>query len=55
MPAIDFPSSPTNGQEFTSGNRTWIWDGSVWNSKETSAIEVPDIQANYILTLMSAI
>jgi hypothetical protein len=35
MPAIDFPSNPTNGQEFTSGNRTWIWDGSVWNAKET--------------------
>jgi hypothetical protein len=55
MPAIDFPNSPTTGQEFTSGGRTWIWDGTVWNAKETSAIELPDVQANYVLTLMSAI
>ena len=28
---IDFPNSPTVGQTFTSGVRTWIWNGSVWN------------------------
>jgi hypothetical protein len=36
MPAIDFPNSPTTNQEFTSGGRTWIWDGTVWNAKETA-------------------
>jgi hypothetical protein len=35
--AINFPDSPVVNQEFTSGSRTWIWDGSVWNSKETVA------------------
>lgn len=30
MPAIDFPNSPTVGQQFTSGNRTWEWTGTVW-------------------------
>lgn len=29
--AIDFPNSPSNGQIFTSGTRSWQWDGSVWN------------------------
>jgi hypothetical protein len=55
MTAINFPDSPTIGEEFTSGNRTWIWDGTVWNSKETSVINLPEIQDNYVLTLMSAI
>jgi hypothetical protein len=28
--AIDYPNSPTNGQTFTSGNKSWIWDGTTW-------------------------
>ena len=28
--AIDFPSSPTVGQSFTSGNQQWVWDGTKW-------------------------
>jgi hypothetical protein len=34
--AINFPNSPTLNEEFTAGDRTWIWDGTVWNSKETA-------------------
>lgn len=30
--AIDFPNSPTNGQIFTSGDKSWIWDGTVWKA-----------------------
>ena len=30
MAAVDFPNSPSVNDEFTSGTRTWIWDGSVW-------------------------
>ena len=29
---IDFPSSPTVGQQFTAGGITWIWDGSKWTT-----------------------
>lgn len=28
--ALNFPSSPTLGQTYTSGNTTWEWDGSRW-------------------------
>jgi hypothetical protein len=28
--AIDFPNSPTVGDKFTSGYKTWIFDGTVW-------------------------
>ena len=28
--AITFPATPTNGQTFTSGNKTWQWDGTTW-------------------------
>ena len=29
---IDFPASPTVGQQFTAGGITWIWDGSKWTT-----------------------
>lgn len=31
MAALDFPSSPTLGQQFTSGLQTWEWDTISWN------------------------
>ena len=34
---INFPSSPTNGQEFTSGATTWAYDGTKWGLKSTAA------------------
>lgn len=35
--AIDFPNSPTTGQTFTVGARTWTWDGTVWDLVATSS------------------
>lgn len=35
MTAIDFPSNPTNGQTVVVGQRTWTWNGSVWESAST--------------------
>lgn len=42
--AINFPDSPTLNDEFTAAGRTWIWDGTTWNSAPINfQIEVADI------------
>ena len=30
--ALDFPDSPTTGQEFSANGRTWYWTGNTWDS-----------------------
>jgi microcystin-dependent protein len=35
--AINFPDTPSNGQEFTSGATTWVYDGVKWALKTTTA------------------
>jgi hypothetical protein len=32
MTSADFPDSPTLGQQFSAGGRTWEWTGSFWNA-----------------------
>lgn len=34
--SIDFPNSPALDQVFTSGNRSWKWNGSVWIVAQSS-------------------
>jgi len=34
--AIDFPNSPATNATYTVGNRSWIYDGAVWNTYNTS-------------------
>jgi hypothetical protein len=33
---IDFPSSPTVGQVFSSSGRSWVWTGSTWDSPSSA-------------------
>lgn len=28
---IDFPNSPTTGDTYTVGNKTWFWNGTSWD------------------------
>ncbi len=37
--AINFPDSPILNEEFAVGDRVWIWNGTVWKSKETPVLE----------------
>ena len=31
MAALDFPTSPTIGDQYAANGRTWEWDGASWN------------------------
>jgi len=35
---IDFPASPTVGQTYTFGSRTWEWTGSAWMAISSTTI-----------------
>lgn len=38
---IDFPDSPTPGQEFTVGNVTWVFNDPVWDIKSHAPLDPP--------------
>jgi hypothetical protein len=38
--AINFPDDPEINDEFTSGERTWIWTGAVWRAKILDPLEL---------------
>lgn len=38
--AVDFPSSPTTGQQYTYAGKTWEWSGSGWILVATSGLNV---------------
>ena len=38
---IDFPASPTLGQQFTAAGVTWTWDGAKWTASGLSVAYVP--------------
>lgn len=40
MPILDFPSSPTVGQEHVHDESTWVWDGSKWMATTTTGSSV---------------
>jgi hypothetical protein len=44
--AIDFPNSPTTNQTYSSGGKTWRFDGTSWRLITT---EVP-VDVNYELS-----
>jgi len=47
--AINFPDSPTNGQVFTSGSTSWIWDGTKWGLNTNVAVSNDSMPVGSIL------
>ena len=45
---LSFPSSPTNGQTYVVGARTWTWNGSIWEFNN-SAIGVSSVGESEII------
>lgn len=39
--AINFPSSPTNGEVYSYGDSSWIWDGARWEARATELVAGP--------------
>jgi hypothetical protein len=57
--AINFPDSPTISDSFTSGDRTWVWNGTTWKSTHgglsaTSPIQVSDLNISFDSTSIEA-
>jgi hypothetical protein len=52
MTAINFPDSPTDGQEFTAGDRVWIWNNTseVWQNASGESLPSQDGEAGKYLT-----
>ena len=46
---IDFPASPTIGQQFTAAGVTWTWDGAKWLPNGLAPTVVPGIRENRII------
>ena len=43
MTAITFPSNPTVGQVFTTGNLSYIWNGTVWASNNIATVDASNV------------
>jgi len=44
--AIDFPDTPSTNETYTSGNRTWKYDGEKWvviNQADNASNQIYDI------------
>jgi hypothetical protein len=34
--AVNFPNTPTLNEEFSAGDRTWLWNGTYWEATSTT-------------------
>ena len=53
--AIDFPNSPSTNDTYTVGNKTWIYDGTTWNTYNTTSFIQPGLVLVKTQTIGSAV
>jgi hypothetical protein len=46
--AIDFPNSPSTNDTYTVGNKTWIYDGTTWNTYNTTSFSAETLPGTTI-------
>ena len=46
--AIDFPNTPATNDTYTVGNKTWIYDGSTWNTYNTTSFSAETLPGTTI-------
>ena len=49
--AVNFPDNPVVNDEFTSGTRTWIWEGTVWLLKQSINFQITNLNDVAVTTL----
>ena len=52
--ALDFPASPSVNDTYTSGGRTWVWDGTTWKISGSGAETDPVYTASDAANVTSA-
>ena len=46
--AIDFPNAPSTNDTYTVGNKTWIYDGTTWNTYNTTSFSAETLPGTTI-------
>jgi hypothetical protein len=46
--AIDFPNSPSTNDTYTVGNKTWIYDGTTWNTYNSTSFSAETLPGTTI-------
>jgi len=46
--AIDFPNTPTTNDTYTVGNKTWIYDGTTWNTYNSTSFSAETLPGTTI-------
>jgi hypothetical protein len=46
--AIDFPNTPTTNDTYTVGNKTWIYDGTTWNTYNSTTFSAETLPGTTI-------
>lgn len=60
MSALNFPASPTLNQTYTANGKTWLWNGTAWQSNNAGGsfvtigptnLNVSEVTADYTINI----